>query len=207
MPISSDPNTATRFDYSQRNHASPMHGLGSSDTLSWCLVLTKPRQEHVALANLERQGYVCYVPKMNTEKIHRQKVKMVTESMFYRYLFIRLDTAKTGKSWSPIQSTLGGSPLVCFAIQPGKVDYNVIACLCDKEFSQPVARLFMNGDTVLVAEGIMSGIEAIYQACDAQQRSIILIEILSKPVFLCVESASLRKIEPQYMNMAARYAA
>ena len=28
----------------------------------WYLIHTKPRQESVALENLERQGYQCYLP-------------------------------------------------------------------------------------------------------------------------------------------------
>jgi hypothetical protein len=97
-------------------------------TLNWYLVHTKPRQEEIALANLERQGYECYLPQMRIERVRRRKAEVTTEPMFPRYLFIRLDSSDQGKSWSPIRSTLGVSQLVHFGIawpvspQPRSVD-------------------------------------------------------------------------------------
>ncbi len=42
--------------------------LPASDTTAWYLIHTKPRQEHIALTNLERQGYTCYLPLLRVEK-------------------------------------------------------------------------------------------------------------------------------------------
>ena len=66
-------------------------------TLSWYLVHTKPRQEDVALAKLERQGYECYLPRMRIERIRRRKAEDATEPMFPRYLFVRLDSSDQGE--------------------------------------------------------------------------------------------------------------
>jgi len=46
------------------------------------LIHTQPRQEHIALANLERQGYVCDLPLLRVEKIRRRKAEVVSEPMF-----------------------------------------------------------------------------------------------------------------------------
>jgi hypothetical protein len=94
----------------------------TSPTTAWYLVHTKPRQEEVALANLERQGYECYLPQMRIERIRRRKAEVATEPMFPRYLFIRLDSSDQGKSRSPIRSTLGVSQLVHFGARAAKVD-------------------------------------------------------------------------------------
>lgn len=37
------------------------------DTTAWYLIHTKPRQEHIALTNLERQGYTCYLLLLRVE--------------------------------------------------------------------------------------------------------------------------------------------
>ena len=42
--------------------------LPASDTTAWYLIHTKPRQEHIALTNLERQGYTCYLPHCALKK-------------------------------------------------------------------------------------------------------------------------------------------
>jgi hypothetical protein len=86
----------------------------TSTTEAWYVVYTKPRQEDIALINLERQGYQCYLPKMRIERIRRKKAVVLSEPMFPRYLFIRLDSSEQGKSWSPIRSTLGVARLVRF---------------------------------------------------------------------------------------------
>lgn len=162
--------------------------------MSWYLVHTKPRQEALALANLTRQGFECYMPLLKLEKIRQRKTTMVAEPMFPRYLFIRLDTSGSGPSWSPIRSTLGVNQLVRFGGQPAKVDAQLIDLLRSRELSATSRALFTSGERVVVADGPFAGIEAIYQTADAESRSIILLNILSKPVPMRIDTASLRPV-------------
>lgn len=162
-------------------------------TLSWYLVHTKPRQEDIALANLERQGYECYLPQMRIERIRRRKAEVATEPMFPRYLFIRLDSSDQGKSWSPIRSTLGVSQLVHFGARAAKVDDNLVDLLRQRERALPTEVMFHSGDSVVIADGPFAGIEAIYQTADAERRAFILLEILAKPVSMQIDAGRLRK--------------
>lgn len=162
-------------------------------TLSWYLVHTKPRQEDVALANLERQGYECYLPQMRIERIRRRKAEVATEPMFPRYLFVRLDSSDQGKSWSPIRSTLGVSQLVHFGARAAKVDETLIDLLRQRERALPTEPMFHSGDSVVIADGPFAGIEAIYQTADAERRAFILLEILAKPVSMHIDAGRLRK--------------
>jgi transcriptional antiterminator RfaH len=165
----------------------------ASATLTWYLIHTKPRQEAVALTNLSRQGFECYMPMLKVEKIRQRKTALVAEPMFARYLFIRLDTSGSGQSWSPIRSTLGVNQLVKFGGQPAKVDRKLIDHIRFRETSHSAKPMFAPGEHVVVAEGPFAGLEAIYQTTDAERRSMILLEMLSKPVSLRIETASLRK--------------
>jgi len=162
-------------------------------TLNWYLVHTKPRQEEIALANLERQGYECYLPQMRIERIRRRKAEVATEPMFPRYLFIRLDSSDQGKSWSPIRSTLGVSQLVHFGARAAKVDDNLVDLLRQRERALPTEAMFHSGDSVVIADGPFAGIEAIYQTADAERRAFILLEILAKPVSMHIDAGRLRK--------------
>ncbi len=162
-------------------------------TLSWYLVHTKPRQEDVALANLERQGYECYLPQMRIERVRRRKAGVATEPMFPRYLFIRLDSSDQGKSWSPIRSTLGVSQLVHFGARAAKVDDTLVHLLRQRERALPTEAMFQSGDSVVIADGPFAGIEAIYQTADAERRAFILLEILAKPVSMHIDAGRLRK--------------
>jgi transcriptional antiterminator RfaH len=162
-------------------------------TLAWYLIHTKPRQEALALTNLSRQGFECYMPMLRLQKIRQRKTALVAEPMFPRYLFIRLDTSGSGQSWSPIRSTLGVNQLVRFGGQPAKVDGLLIDLIRSREQGSHTQPIFSAGDNVTVADGPFAGLEAIYQNTDAESRSMILLNILSKPVSMRIDNASLRK--------------
>ncbi len=162
-------------------------------TVSWYLVHTKPRQEDVALANLERQGYECYLPQMRIERIRRRKPEVANEPMFPRYMFVRLDSSDQGKSWSPIRSTLGVSQLVHFGARAAKVDDTLVDLLRQREQALPTAAMFHSGESVVIADGPFAGIEAIYQTADAERRAFILLGILAKPVSIHTDAGRLRK--------------
>lgn len=165
----------------------------SPATLSWYVVHTKIRQEALAMTNLNRQGFECYMPMIKMEKLRRHKATLVEEPMFPRYLFIRLDSSGSGQSWSPIRSTVGVSQLVRFGGQPAVVDSKLIELLRAREQVGQPERLFKSGEKVVVADGPFAGIEAIFKTADAESRSMILLEMLSKPVAMRIETASLRK--------------
>lgn len=165
----------------------------ASSTESWYLVHTKPRQEDVALANLERQSYECYLPQKRIERIRRRKAEVATEPMFPRYLFIRLDSSDQGKSRSPIRSTLGVSQLVHFGTRAAKVDDTLVDLLRQRERTLPTQAMFASGDSVVITDGPFAGIEAIYQTADAERRAFILLEILAQPESMHIDADRLRK--------------
>jgi transcriptional antiterminator RfaH len=163
--------------------------------MHWYIVYTKPRQEKCALDNLQRQGYQCYLPIISSEKLCQGLLKVAGEPLFPRYLFIQLGHGDSAKSWAPIRSTKGVSHLVCFGIEPARVDESLIELIRTQEalvLTEPV-RLFRPGERVLLTESPFAGIEGVYQMASGERRVMVLIEILSKPVSVPVAPASLRK--------------
>ncbi len=163
--------------------------------MHWYLVHTKPRQEACALQNLEQQGYDCYLPLLASEKLIKGAVTKLAEPLFPRYLFIRLDTGDSAKSWSPIRSTRGVSKLVSFGNQPAKVSDELVDLIRARETSGEIAekRLFNPGESIRVVDGPFTGVEGIFQSIDGTQRVMILIELMSKPVRMAVSPNSIRK--------------
>ena len=164
--------------------------------MHWYLVHTKPRQELCALENLQRQGYPCYLPVVPAEKLRQGRLTVVDEPLFPRYLFIRLGEGDSALSWAPIRSTKGVSRLVRFGVEPAKVADPIVDALRAHEASAQAepARLFKPGDRVRLSEAPFAGIEGIYQITDGERRVMVLIELLSKQVWVPVAPASLRKI-------------
>ena len=165
--------------------------------MHWYVIYTKPRQEQRAQLNLEQQGYECYLPLIRVEKLHQRKLSLVEEPLFARYLFIRLDMSQSGKSWSPIRSTKGVSRLVAFGNEPRKVDDALILMLKAQHdvLSKQPQRLFEHGEHLRVTEGPFAGIEAVYQMSGGENRAMVLIEILSKPVKVTLSPSSLSKLD------------
>jgi transcriptional antiterminator RfaH len=162
--------------------------------MNWYLIHTKPRQEKCALLNLEQQGYECYLPLLPSEKLRRDTLAVADEPLFPRYLFIRLNKGEPAKSWSPIRSTRGVSRLVSFGAEPAKVDDRLVETLRARENTFQPQRLFTPGERVTLTDGAFAGIEAVYQMADGENRAMVLIELLSKPVRMRVAPASLRKV-------------
>lgn len=163
--------------------------------MTWYVIYTKPKQEQRALQNLIRQGYDCYFPTLPVEKLQQGTLVITLEPLFPRYLFIQINTAKSGKSWGPIRSTKGVSHLVTFGTEPAKVADHLIATLRSQaEFiaAEP-QRLFTPGEIVQITEGPFTGIEGIYQMTDGKNRAMVLIELLNKPTQLGTPPTSLRK--------------
>lgn len=180
-----------------RQEPNPVQDLTLPAGHAWYLVHTKTRQEDTAITNLQRQNFRCYVPMLYVEKVRRGKPAVVAEPMFPTYVFVQLDTRDNikGQSWSPIRSTSGVRELVKFGGHAPKVDVELITALHEREQlqqSNPQA-LFAAGDKVVVTDGPFAGIEAIYQTADAEQRSMILLSMLNKPVAMRIEADKLRK--------------
>ena len=164
------------------------------ESKAWYVIHTKPRQEELALLHLQRQGYICYLARLKVEKVRHRKLQLVTEPMFARYLFIQLDSGTSAKSWSPIRSTIGVSEMVYFGSKPARVDAALIHEIQSREASLPEQVLFKTGDRVQIKQGPFAGFEAIYQLKDAQQRALVLLELLSKKVTLPIDPAHLETI-------------
>lgn len=163
--------------------------------LNWYLIHSKPRQEQVALENLQRQLYPCYLPLLKIEKIRRGVLTVAQEPLFTRYLFVQLDTDSQSRSWAPIHSTRGVARLVRFGMEPARVSDELIAALREREAQSPgVERLFEAGQPVRIASGPFAGVEGLFQMADGQMRAMVLIELLSRPVAVPVDPAALRAV-------------
>ncbi len=164
--------------------------------MHWYLVHTKPRQEKCALENLQRQGFRCYLPTLPSERLCQGILTVADEPLFPRYLFVHLGQGDSAQSWAPIRSTKGVSRLVCFGVEPAKVDDSLVEVLREQEASVQAEpeRLFKPGERVRLTEAPFAGIEGIYQMADGERRVMVLIELLCKQVSVRVAPANLRKV-------------
>jgi transcriptional antiterminator RfaH len=159
--------------------------------IAWYVVQTKPRQEFRALEQLHNQGYVCFLPTLQAERIRNGKLQTCHEPLFTRYLFIQLDS--TSSNWSPIRSTRGVTHLVAFG---GRFATMPDACVEALRNGRPSMqrRLFEPGERVSITCGPFAGLEGIYQLPDGEARALVLIELMSQPQRLKFAVDMLRKV-------------
>lgn len=148
---------------------------------SWYLLMTKPKQDEVAEQNLANQGFEVYRPLNKVVRKRQSKQVAVLESLFPRYLFIKLDT--NNQNWSPIRSTKGVLHLIRFGNKPAIVQPEIIdlvkqqeECLLQAE-QKPA---YQQGERLRVESGPFYGMDVVFLHEDAEQRVFAFLNVLGQ---------------------------
>ena len=163
---------------------------------SWFAVYTKPRQEHIALANLERQDYRCFLP-MAINPYQRRTTKSVRiEPLFPRYLF--LNAIPNQQSLAPVRSTRGVISLVRFGQRLARVPDAVVQVV-EKRRAPDTGLIRLDpvpakvGERVRVFDGPFAGFEGIFKERKGTDRALLLVSLLGTDSTVEVESLLLQK--------------
>ena len=166
-------------------------------SISWFAVYTKPRQEHIALHNLERQSFECYLP-LAEGPFQRSSArnKMRHKPLFPRCLFLNADPQQ--QSLAPVCSTRGVSELVRIGLELIKIPASIIAGL--KTRMHPVTGLIPidsielnNGDKVRVLDGPFVALEGVFKEQRGRSRSLLLLEVLGREAVVKIDSRLLQR--------------
>ena len=164
---------------------------------NWFAVVTKPRQEQIALENLQRQGFECFLPMAeNPYQRRSKKQQKIIEPLFPRYLF--LNAIASQQNLAPVRCTKGVLNMVRFGIELAVVPepvINAIKALEEKETGlikiEPVT--IKAGDNVRVFDGPLTGLNGIVQEKNSDRRTIILMELMGRPTRVEVETLQLQR--------------
>jgi transcriptional antiterminator RfaH len=147
----------------------------------WHAVFCKPREDARAEENLLNQGFETFRPKTRVRRTLRGRRHLLVESMFPRYLFVRL--SHSGEDWGPIRSTRGTVGLVRMGYETPIVPDLVIESLrrrCDEEGFIGLAGTidYQANDLVEIIDGPCAGYRAVFQARTSQERVVVLLKLL-----------------------------
>ena len=151
---------------------------------NWYLIKTKPRQENVAIKNLENQKYSTFCPTV--------KIKNNNVVLFPGYIFIHLD--KKQENWSPIRSTKGVLNFVRFGLNYAQVPETVIEFLkanqlINKEKLENLNK-FKSGDKVQITDGVFKNCVAIFKSFKSDERVILLMNLLGQQQAITIKQES-----------------
>lgn len=158
---------------------------------AWYVIQCRANQNLRAQANLENQGFTCFHPQLNVEKLRAGRRVTLPEPLFPGYLFIRL--CERTQSWHTIRSTRGVQKLVAFGHYPVPVPDDVIDALHQAQSSAnddiPAIR---PGDHLRIENGPFADLEGVFLRFDGQERVVILLGLLQKQHQLCLELKDVR---------------
>ena len=166
----------------------------SSNPARWYLIQTKPRQEARAQEHLQRQAFECYRPVKHGEK-KRGARGPSEEELFPGYLFIRMDQASD--NWYPIRSTRGVARIVTFGGMPIPVKDQLIEQIRQRLVAPPPQDTFQEGDAVRITAEGFNEVEAIFLACDGDERAVILLNLLHREQKITLPVSSLTRMREQ----------
>jgi len=147
---------------------------------TWFVVHTKPRQEAVAQAQLERQGYPVYFPRLCLPRLRRSRWSDVIEPLFPRYLFVGLEVGE--QALAPIRSTRGVSTVLRFGDRYAEVPMALVDALRKRADESGMHVLadpgFHKGDRLHIIAGPFHGFEAVFESAAGADRVRVLLEVL-----------------------------
>ncbi|MCC5857219.1 MAG: transcription/translation regulatory transformer protein RfaH [Ectothiorhodospiraceae bacterium] len=169
---------------------------GGSRRQRWYAVQAKPRQDARAETHLRNQGYEVFRPLIRVRKRRAGGMQQVVESMFPRYLFVRL--CDLTENWAPIRSTRGVAGLVRWGDHVPTVPEGVIADLRGRMSDDGCVDLtgeadFRPNEKVRITEGVFAGYEGLYQARSGEERVVVLLEIMQQAQTLTLPATAISR--------------
>lgn len=161
----------------------------AEDDISWFVVHTKPKCEHVAASLMQGLPDVeTYCPRIRFQRSTRRGKVWFVEALFPSYFFARFDPAASLRAVKHSQSVIR---VVDFGGTPISVPDAVIEQIRSEMDEQEVREIRVGvreGDTVEVAEGAMRGLKGIVERVHSgNERVRILLEILGRHTYVDVD--------------------
>lgn len=162
----------------------------------WHAVFCKPQQDERAEMHLRNQGFETFRPKARQQKSYKGKRRTRIESLFPRYLFVRLSAS--GQDWAPIRSTRGAIGLVRNGQQAAQVPEAVIEDLQNRCDEHAVINLsgridYRPDEPVEIIDGPCAGYKALFQARTGAERVSVLLTLLNSQRVVEVADNAIRR--------------
>ena len=167
----------------------------SSPDRRWMVLNAQYQREATAIANLERQGFDIYCPRILRTIRHARKSREVMQPLFPGYIFVSCNFGTW--AWRPLLSTIGVRSVIRTSDGPSLLDNAFIQALKARERQGVIVRPsspFVAGQEVRIAHGSLEGMIGRIVEADAKERVVLLINLLNRPVRMTVASDMLMEI-------------
>lgn len=147
----------------------------------WFILQFKSNSHHLAVKNLNRQGFDTFLPLYNTTLRKTSRFVASNKPLFPGYMFISFDKSKS--KWHKINNTYGVSRLITFNSILKSIPTTFVENLMMRyDLSGnllPVEKL-KKGDQVKVLKGPFANIIATVEKYEDDQRIWILMDLMGR---------------------------
>lgn len=165
--------------------------VGADGGPRWYVVRTHARREAGAEAQLRRQGFLAFLPRVDATRRRGSQFRTSPAPLFPRYLFVRFDAARD--RWRSINGTIGVASLLSMGERPQPVPTGLVEALIGREASGVAAGFAVRGDVVRVIAGPFTGMVGRIETEQPAGRVRILMDILGGEVPLAVDGRCLAR--------------
>ena len=159
----------------------------------WFILQFKPNSHHLAVKNLNRQGFETFLPLYDNTSRRTSRFINTSKPLFPGYMFIRFDKAKS--EWHKINSTYGVSRLITF----GSILKSIPTIFVDhltKRYDLsgkllPIQKL-KEGDQVAILTGPFADFIATVEKYEADHRILILMDLMGRKTKIQIEAERLQ---------------
>ena len=144
---------------------------------SWYAFYTKSRHEKSVNRALINKGYEAYLPLLKERRKWKDRKKWVSFPLFKSYIFIKIEA----KDSIFVLKTPGIVKMVKFGNNPSPVlekTINSLRLMIDGGFNPQPTDYFVKGDSVIIKEGPLKGLEGEIATIQNQERFIIQVDAI-----------------------------
>jgi transcription elongation factor/antiterminator RfaH len=161
-------------------------GVSAGSKLPWYVLQCWVRKEGLVAANLERQGFECFLPKYKTIRKWSDRNKEVEQPLFPGYVFCRFEYSQR----RPAVVTPGVLQVVGFGRKPFPVEDKEIEAIQLAIASELPALPWPYlevGERVKIHSGKLAGLEGILVNFKGKHRVVLSVSLLQRSVGLEVD--------------------
>jgi transcriptional antiterminator RfaH len=158
----------------------------------WYVVQTLPHAENRAIANLERQGYRVFCPRIRRTVRHARAIKYVLSPLFPGYVFVEHDIGVD--PWRSINGTFGVIRLITQGDAPQPVPRGVIEALQSRmadDGAMNWTSTFRIGQAIRITDGPFADFIGTLAHLDPTGRVRVLLDLLGRTVSVALRHEAL----------------
>jgi transcription antitermination factor NusG len=168
----------------------------------WGAAQLKPRQAHIAIPNLARQGFLTFNPCYERKTLVRGRVEVVCSQLFTGYLLVAIEP---DMRWAAINSTAGINRLL--TRKSDTSEYHV-PCFLDDNFVSGLKQcshpdedrnghevwVLQPGTVVRLVSGPLRGHTGTIVSWNSNERIRLLVHLMGRPLAVTVSADNIVEI-------------